>query len=560
MNKNLNKEKTVSEVVMTMTAAYAGASGAFIDDQTSKRLFWTVNKRILACMLGTYFCQSLDKGTLGFASIMGIKKDAHLVGQVYSWLGTILYMGILVGEYPTNLLPQKLPVAQYLAFNCWGVIIACSAAAKNFKALMVVRFLLGIFESCVQPSFIIMTTMWVSKAKSNVSDNPFTQNCSLVHPARTGSIDISVVLLEELLPGEHLTISITKSTRGNYFSSSSDVSLWLGHASSGGDFLTVTWPKCIYNIYFGRSLTKRQDEKRMMIERVRINETGIQNKTYKRYQMFETITDPVIWCYVMLQVTSTLVIRGLGVSSNLIIASFGFSTLQTHLLNIAQGAVTIIVMVGGATLAQPSKQTILVLHTPEKSYGGLTDTSVALDHSCDHRNGSNLLDYADGEDKSRTLDRFLLHSILSLRGKPHILSHLAERGWTNQEIFNTCHDLCSMGSRKYGCPSGMLLLSSTSRSSQLQNTNPADIFQAGDAPRYRKGFTTHFCLYVLFNIFLVILRLLLIRRNKPKRQAAAAALSIEAASSMAQVDQKIAHGFAFDDLTDKENRDFRYVV
>lgn len=34
-------------------------------------------------MLGTYFCQSLDKGTLGFASIMGIRKDAHLVGQQF---------------------------------------------------------------------------------------------------------------------------------------------------------------------------------------------------------------------------------------------------------------------------------------------------------------------------------------------------------------------------------------------------------------------------------------------------------------------------------------------
>ena len=64
----------------------------------------------------------------------------------------------------------------------------------------------------------------------------------------------------------------------------------------------------------------------------------------------------------MLQITSTLVIGGLGVFSNLIIASFGFSVLQTQLLNIAQGAVTIIVMVGGATFAQSSKQTILVMH------------------------------------------------------------------------------------------------------------------------------------------------------------------------------------------------------
>ena len=70
-----------------------------------------------------------------------------------------------------------------------------------------------------------------------------------------------------------------------------------------------------------------------MIERVRANETGLDNKTYKKYQMLEAVSDPVIWCYVLLQITSTLVIGGLGVFSNLIISGFGFSYLQTQLLN-----------------------------------------------------------------------------------------------------------------------------------------------------------------------------------------------------------------------------------
>ena len=105
-----------------------------------------------------------------------------------------------------------------------------------------------------------------------------------------------------------------------------------------------------------------EDQKRMMVERVRTNETGIQNKTYKTYQALETVKDPVIWCYIMLQITSTLVIGGLGVFSNIIIKSFGFTLLQTQLLNIAQGAVTILVMVGSATLGQTTGQTIWVMH------------------------------------------------------------------------------------------------------------------------------------------------------------------------------------------------------
>lgn len=65
------------------TARYAASAAqpADIDAVTSKRLFWKINKRILVIMLVTYFCQSLDKGTVNFASIMGIQEDANLKGQ-----------------------------------------------------------------------------------------------------------------------------------------------------------------------------------------------------------------------------------------------------------------------------------------------------------------------------------------------------------------------------------------------------------------------------------------------------------------------------------------------
>lgn len=49
-------------------------------------------------------------------------------------------------------------------------------------------------------------------------------------------------------------------------------------------------------------------------------------------------------------------------------------------------------------------------------------------------------------------------------------------------------------------------------------------------------------------------------RNKDKRAAAAAALSIEPTGNGKDVDAKIVHAFAFEDLTDQENPDFRYVI
>ena len=114
----------------------------------------------------------------------------------------------------------------------------------------------------------------------------------------------------------------------------------------------------------------------MMIEHVRVNEAAIQNKTYKRCQKKEAITDPVIWCYAMLQFTSTLVIGCIGVSSNLIIVFIWIQYSADQLFNIAPGTITIIVIVGDTTLAQSSKQTIWVIYVSISSLNlvNITDT------------------------------------------------------------------------------------------------------------------------------------------------------------------------------------------
>lgn len=134
---------------------------------------------------------------------------------------------------------------------------------------------------------------------------------------------------------------------------------------------TVVWSFCIYWILPDSPMSAKcfnEAEKQLLVERLRHNETGIQNKEYKTYQIVEALTDPFVWCCVFLIIVANLVIGGLGVFSNLIISAFGFSLLDTDLLNIAQGAVTIIVMVGSALLSQKTGQTCLIMLVGFRSY------------------------------------------------------------------------------------------------------------------------------------------------------------------------------------------------
>ncbi|KAF3008312.1 hypothetical protein E8E14_006467 [Neopestalotiopsis sp. 37M] len=433
---------------------------------------------------------------------MNIRADAGLVGQEYSWLGTILYMGVLVGEYPTNLLLQKLPVAKYLAVNvfCWGAVIACSAAANNFASLMVVRFLLGIFESCVQPAFIIMTAMWYTKKEQT-----------------------TLTSLWYCMTGVQLMIGGIIAWGVSHFN---------GHPIKSWQllFLVLGLATCVWAIFIGwwlpdspmKAKCFNEDQKRLMIERVRANETGIQNKVWKRYQMIEALKDPIVWCYVMLNITSTLVIGGLGVFSNIIISSFGFTYLQTQLLNIAQGAVTIIVMIGSGTLATWTNQTAWVMHawTIPPIIGTAIICTVPP-------NGSNSVGL---------LIAFYCTQFYLAEG--NLIFSLISRNIAGQTKKSTT-----------------LALSFIFWAAG--NMTAPQIFQESDSPRYRKGFIAHFCLYGLFNVVLAILRILLVRRNCAKRGDAA---ETQSAGAKTGSDEKIEHVYAFQDLTDKENPDFRYDI
>lgn len=83
------------------------------------------------------------------------------------------------------------------------------------------------------------------------------------------------------------------------------------------------------------------------------------------------------------------------------------------------------------------------------------------------------------------------------------------------------------------------------------------IFQNNDAPRYIHGFIAHLCIYGVYLGLVVVTRLLLMRRNVMKRRAAAAATGESDETGLA--DQNISHELAFQDLTDRENPNFRYV-
>jgi hypothetical protein len=104
-----------------------------------------------------------------------------------------------------------------------------------------------------------------------------------------------------------------------------------------------------------------EEDKKLMVERVRGNQTGLQNRVWRKYQFVEALKDPQTWCYGLIQICTTLPTSGLGAFANIIISGFHFTVLQTQLLAMVLGAFIIIILLSSTWLARKTSQNLIVM-------------------------------------------------------------------------------------------------------------------------------------------------------------------------------------------------------
>ncbi|KAF4812292.1 putative transporter [Colletotrichum siamense] len=136
----------------------------------AKRVLRKIDWRLMPLIVGTTIIAAVDKILISNAALYGMNEDTHLVGQQYSWVGSIFYFGWLIAEYPANAVLQKLPVGKTVgtAVVAWGGCVMCLTAAQNAAGLMVLRFLMGVLESPLFPAVTILNTMWYKKSEQPV--------------------------------------------------------------------------------------------------------------------------------------------------------------------------------------------------------------------------------------------------------------------------------------------------------------------------------------------------------------------------------------------------------
>lgn len=308
-------EDTEKEV--PLTSSYYG------DHQLSPQLLRKVDLFILPFLCCTYLLMFLDKALLNYAASMGIKD--HLKGDEFSNLGTIFSAAYIFAEPMVTYCIQKYPISKVLGtfIVLWGAVLACHAACKSYASLMVVRALLGMFEASSAVGCIAISGMYYTKAEQSARIGFWATQ------AGTGYIIGGLISFG------------FQHYHGKTFTSWQIMFLVVGLVTVAFGVLTYVYlPDNVTNAWF-----LKKEEKIQVVEHIRSNQTGLENKKIKKHHLKELfLHDKLTWPMLMITACSQISTGSIGNFSVTITKTFGFDNYETALLQLPIGAITAIII------------------------------------------------------------------------------------------------------------------------------------------------------------------------------------------------------------------------
>jgi sugar phosphate permease len=123
--------------------------------------------RLIPVAFITYSLAYLDRANFGFAAAGEMAKDLHITAATSSLLGSLFFLGYFFfqipgAHYAANKSAKKLI---FWSLILWGALAAATGLVRNITLLMVIRFMLGVVESAVMPSMLILLSRWFTKSE-----------------------------------------------------------------------------------------------------------------------------------------------------------------------------------------------------------------------------------------------------------------------------------------------------------------------------------------------------------------------------------------------------------
>lgn len=227
----------------------------------------------------------LDKHSITYAAIFGLRTDLNMHGEDYSWVVSSFYLGQLVSNWPAAYLLGRLPLKWFVScmIILWGVTCVCVGLPTNFAGMMAGRFFLGLTEGAVSPAFVMITSIWYKRRE---------------HPVRVaawvsmnGFSQITNALIMYGLGRAHLVVD---PWRALFFIAG-------GLTILSGVLFYFLFPQDTTTAWF---LTER--ERDIATRRLAIDRGTRDHTTFSKQQFKEAFQSPITWLYICMALGITL--------------------------------------------------------------------------------------------------------------------------------------------------------------------------------------------------------------------------------------------------------------
>ncbi|KAG9252442.1 MFS transporter [Emericellopsis atlantica] len=127
-----------------------------------RKLDWMIMVSTLCIM---YFLNYVDRNAIAQARINDIEEDLGMTGNDFNTAVSILFVGYVLMQIPSNMLITKVKPGMYMSswMLVWAVVSACTALVQSFSGIVACRFFLGVTEAPFYPGATYMLSTFYTR-------------------------------------------------------------------------------------------------------------------------------------------------------------------------------------------------------------------------------------------------------------------------------------------------------------------------------------------------------------------------------------------------------------
>ncbi len=113
----------------------------------------------------TYSLAYLGRSNFGFGAAAGLAKSLNITESRAAFLGSVFFLGYFLFQVPAAAYAIRRSATRlvFFALISWGIFSGLTGIVHNFWLLVVDRLLLGVAESLIFPSMLILLANWFTR-------------------------------------------------------------------------------------------------------------------------------------------------------------------------------------------------------------------------------------------------------------------------------------------------------------------------------------------------------------------------------------------------------------